>query len=388
MSFAATLRDVSFHELLHLVAFNKRSGRLRLTSPNGHALFLFREGRIIYAASSSLRESFGSILLCRGLVTEADLRGALERQDRFAPDRRLGALLVDAGKLSERDVQDVVRQQALKVVGEAFRWKGAFFRFDAVELAPGGEAELDVNELLAGDGFDPEALLFEAVTSAERAHGTDEEYERTTILAALSDGPTPGLLRVPPEWEPGPDARVSLESLMAEVQSPAFTGEIALALLRYASSVVERGLFFVVHAGEARAIGQFGFDGDRRVLRRAGDLRVLLTRPSLLSAVVERREAYRGPLPGTPQNESFSELLGGGRPRAVVAIPMIVGGRVGFIFYGDDLPSHAPIGPSEGLEYLIIEAGLAMERLALERRQRMLERRRPALADPAGRGHA
>jgi hypothetical protein len=366
MSFAATLRDLSFHELLHLVSFNKRSGRLRLTSRDGHALLLFRHGLLIYAASTSLRESFGSILLCRGLVTEADLRGALEQQDRFAHDRRLGAILVAMGKVSEGEVREAVKQQALRVLSEVHAWKDAYFRFDTLGPLEGESDEGGLGEVLVREGFGAEALLLEAVTSREHGGQSEEEFLHALATATLAARPAAEVLSVPPGWQPpsGGERAASLESLAAEIRSPAFTGEVALALLRYAAQLVARGLFLVIGGGEARAVGRFGFGEDRSARHGTDDLRVPLLGPSLLVEVVENREAYRGGIPPTRWNDHLLERLGGPRPTEAVLIPMIVGGRVEFIFYGDNVPDLAPLRATQGLEYLMIEAGLAMERLA------------------------
>jgi hypothetical protein len=68
--------------------------------------------------------------------------------------------------------------------------------------------------------------------------------------------------------------------------------------------------------------------------------------------------------------------LGGQPPREVVVIPMIVGGAVSILFYGDDLPDHRTIGPLDALEFMIAEAGVAMERALVEGRERSLLEKR------------
>jgi len=70
MSFSARLEDLELSSLLHLIALNRNSGRLRLTRSDAHALLVFREGRVIYAATNAVRQTFGSILLLRGLINE------------------------------------------------------------------------------------------------------------------------------------------------------------------------------------------------------------------------------------------------------------------------------------------------------------------------------
>jgi hypothetical protein len=46
------------------------------------------------------------------------------------------------------------------------------------------------------------------------------------------------------------------------------------------------------------------------------------------------------------------------------------------VLYGDGLPSDDPLGPIDGLEELLEEAALGIERKALEERMQDFERRR------------
>jgi hypothetical protein len=380
MSFAATFNDLSFPEVLHLVSFNRKSGKLTLTGPQGHSLMVFRRGRIIYAASAGLRESFGSLLLCRGLVTDADLMEALHLQERAAESRRLGAILVDMGKLQPQDVKDVLKEQSLRVVREVMQWRKGFFKFEPLEVPEGGEAEVGIDELLARVGVDAEGVLFEAVTQLDEARPE-------TGSGAVTESRGERELRVPPEWETATAAPplTSLSSIMEEIQAPAFTGEIALGLMRYAAQIVNRGVFLVVRGQELSDVGCFGTGRDGEPAARSGSIRVPLQEPSLFRDVMRKRETYKGPLGPGAWDRRFVELLSGPEPPEVVVIPMVLQEAVAFVFYGDNVPRATPIGPLEGLEFLMIEAGQAMERMAVSARLTPPRRRRSALWQVSGR---
>src|SRR5262249_15884076 len=103
-------------------------------------------------------------------------------------------------------------------------------------------------------------------------------------------------------------------------------------------------------------------------------LRVSIAEPPLLPEGVQRKETYRGPLPAGDANAAFLSLLGPETPGEVVVVPMIVGGSVVTLFYGDDLPLRRPVGEIRPLEMLMTEAGLEMERQALEGRIKSFER--------------
>ena len=61
-----------------------------------------------------------------------------------------------------------------------------------------------------------------------------------------------------------------------------------------------------------------------------------------------------------------------------MVIPMIVAGTVAIVFYGDNLPDNRPIGPVDNLEFMMAEAGVALERALVNSRERSLEQMRKA----------
>ena len=67
------------------------------------------------------------------------------------------------------------------------------------------------------------------------------------------------------------------------------------------------------------------------------------------------------------------DQLGGVVPPEVVVTPIVVSGAVSAVFYGDNLPGGHPITSIHGLELLMIEAGLAIERNVLAEKLSWLE---------------
>ena len=354
MGFAATLDDLSFPELLHLISFNRKSGRLTLTCREGHALLVFREGRVLYAASNRLRESFGYVLLRDGVVTEQDLAEALERQNRLEHDHALGRALVQKGLVARDEAEKALRQQAQWVITEVFQWRTGFFKFEPPD-DPWAEGRESSGPALPQDGFDTEELLLEAATVLDEADGLDARWAENGRRPARAGES----FRVPPDWENGRPA--SWNSLLHEIRSPSYTGEIVLTLLRYAAQVVSRGVFLLVSAREALCIGQFGIDTATTSPRR---IWIPLSEPSVFLEVVQGKRAFRGALPNLFWNDHFIAQLGTEGPREAVVLPMVLDGRAAFLFYGDNLPSGAPIGNVQGLEFLMAEAALAMEKFA------------------------
>jgi hypothetical protein len=166
---------------------------------------------------------------------------------------------------------------------------------------------------------------------------------------------------------------------MVEIQlrSPSFTGEITLMILRYATRVVNRGVLCHVSDEGIRGIGQFGLGAtlpehvspDERVRK----MLIPAHEPSVFFEVLENIHTYRGPLKPCKWNTYLIRQLGGDEPVEIVAVPIIVDGMIIGIFYGDNVPQAAPIGSIHGLELLMIEAGLAIEKKLLKAKLKQVE---------------
>ena len=74
------------------------------------------------------------------------------------------------------------------------------------------------------------------------------------------------------------------------------------------------------------------------------------------------------------------DQLGGMVPPEVVVTPIVVSGAVSAVFYGDNLPGGHPITSIHGLELLMIEAGLAIERNVLAEKLSWLEQTMSAIS--------
>jgi len=345
MSLAGRLEEVELAELLHFLALNNRTGRVVLSRRDAHGLVVVRLGRVVYAASSSIREAFGSILVSRGLVTPEALARALERQHASPDERKLGHILVETGAITASQLQDALRQQTGLVVQELCRWRTGYFRFEVAPVASSGDIGVDAEELVVTAGVATDQILLEAMTKLDEAGG--EQEPRATLLAIASFGLAPSL-----------------------------RGEVTLGLLRRASASVARGLLLLLRGDEAQGVGQVGLDELPDADDLARSVRLPLGEPSVVAEAVERRESWRGAVPAAPANERLLCLLGGVRPTEALVVPMVLRDGVGLVLYGDDGATGKPLGPTEDLEWALLEAGLAMERDLLEQRLQQFERAR------------
>jgi hypothetical protein len=375
MGFAGRLEDLSVTDIIQIVSLGKRTGKLTLTRRKQQGLIVFLDGGIVYCRSNSVHETLGSILVSRNLINESTLLAALDLQQSRS-DLPLGGILVEMGAVEKETLDELVREQIKNVLSELILWDTGVFQFESVDLPAGVSAALDANEFLVDKGLRAEEMVLELLTSMDESKGERdskaepvEPEDELRILDAdqARKGPARGA---------GSRGFASLKSIMMQMRdsSLTFTGEITLMLLRYAAELVNRSVLFAVRPSELIGIGQFGIELDAESAdARVRQIRIPVDEISVLQEVIKTGEPYRGRLINSPWNTYLMQQLGGRMPREVFAAPIIVDGKPMAVIYGDNLPEETVIGPIEGLELLMIEASLIIEKHNLEARLRSIE---------------
>jgi hypothetical protein len=356
MALTGQLDNVSVGDVLHLLSSSAKSGKLTMSQPGGEGVIVLRRGKIIYAASNSLRETLGSMLLSRDLVSQEQLTHALKEQNTSDVERRLGAILVDSGVLSRNDLERVVGEQIQRVLAEFLDWKTGFFRFDRLDVPDHGEVEVGAPDFLIEQGLPADRLLLDL---ARQLADEDSDYP------PLTEGENGAATQAAPPKPP----LMSLKSIMAEIRSPACTSEVTTQILDYAQGLVNRGFLFSAGPQGFSLVAHFGIESasdSNSVLVRSTKLP--LGEPSILREAIARKSVYVGPLEGNAVNRELVRRIGGVWPREVLAAPLIVSGRVVLIFCGDNLPTKDLIGETEGFDLVLMHAGLAIEKALLEQR--------------------
>ena len=362
MSTSGNLELFPFSEFLQALASLAKTGKLTLSRQNEKGIVLLRKGNIIHAATSSIRETLGSLLVGEELITEAQLNEALEAQRESEQEVRLGNILVDREILSQRDLERVIMQQTQRVILELMQWRRGLFEFVPLEIEDHGEVATEVAGLLLQDGLSTEGILITGAIELDRLAFKDDQSGAE--MPDLSTGePTPALALSPTAKNGGTAARVmSLSDLMLEIRSPEFTGELTSRIMEYASQLFNRSVLFSVKGDYFCGMGSFGAgleDGSAAAVRQ---IRIPVAVSSILQKVADQGTAYKGPMPESEWNQRLIEELGGPRPEEVVAVPLIVDSRTVLVLYGDSAPDNTRIQSIESLELLAHEVGLAMEK--------------------------
>ena len=353
MSFVGRLDQFQIADLLQIIAANQKTGKLNLTRSDAEGLVVFRDGQIVYASSSSARETLGHLLLCAGMISQEQLVEALETQHSEQNEKRLGSVLVETGRLTSEALVSVLRQQLEKVLSEFLSWEQGFFKFESIELIDHGEIGIDAADFLLPQGVSADEVLDELQTQLDQHDSLD--------LEALNS-------------QSGTQRLVGLRALMTEIRSPQFTGEVTSTLIEFGKTVFARGVLFISSQGNFVSMGHFGFSDGEGPAR--GSLKVPRNQSSILSRAADGRATERGVSERAEWDLYLVSHLGGIQPTDAAALPLIVNGETMMILYGDNADRDVPIGKLDDFELLLLQVGLAMEKKLLEKKIEQFEKLR------------
>jgi len=403
MSLVGRLEDLQLAELFQVLSLFRKSGKLTVSRGDTTGIFLLNKGKVFFGANGLSAPSVGELLISRGLIACETLDAAVATQRLSAARKKLGTILVDMGAISRDTLHNVLGEQLRDIAMEFLRWDSGFFSFKFLE---GHEDIGDANQY-----FDEDAKLTEVVSidpfildllsRVDAVGGAGSVRPVPRVRKGVEGGkpadlfvrelldyivdPGPTVDRTEPvdevtEW---PSDLAELRTLMTEIHLRPFStsGEIALLTLRYATRVVNRGVLFAVSDEHISGIGQFGVgrsgDDSPDVTDRIRNVQIPVNETSVFTEVIKRKSSFHGRLEQCPWNNYLVDQLGGTVPPEVFATPIVVNGKVSAIFYGDSLPGGHPITSVHGLELLMIEAGLAIEKnLLAEELLRVEERLR------------
>ncbi|HTS89981.1 MAG TPA: DUF4388 domain-containing protein [Gemmatimonadales bacterium] len=131
MAIEGPLKELSIHDVFQLLDLSRKTGTLRVASDlrqNAGTVY-FEDGAVVGAEIRSNPHPLGKLLTKAGRVTERELMQARGLQS-GGDTRRLGAILVAEGLLTQRDLDRYVRLQIEEVVFELVGWSEGYFSFE------------------------------------------------------------------------------------------------------------------------------------------------------------------------------------------------------------------------------------------------------------------
>ncbi|HEV2843440.1 MAG TPA: DUF4388 domain-containing protein [Thermoanaerobaculia bacterium] len=127
MGIVGNLRTMQLEELLQWLSQSKKSGTLEIINGKVEKKIFFKDGLILSSASNRREEYLGHFLVSYGLITDAQLKKAIELQE--TTRMLLGMILVNNGAIAEKDLARMLRLKAEESIYDIFAWTEGDFRF-------------------------------------------------------------------------------------------------------------------------------------------------------------------------------------------------------------------------------------------------------------------
>jgi len=129
-------------DLILAISRSGKTGRLSFSNPEGDKTIYVKDGKIVFAESSSDDDGLGQYLLRNGQVSLEDFRRVSKL---VSPGKRLGALLVAEGVLEPKDLVPAVVGQVRAVILGLFRRTETWYGFKEEEPSRKESITLDMS---------------------------------------------------------------------------------------------------------------------------------------------------------------------------------------------------------------------------------------------------
>jgi tetratricopeptide (TPR) repeat protein len=232
MAIEGPLEELSIQDVLQLLELARKTGVLTVRSErlNDEAIVHFSKGEIVFAVRRRSTRRLGALLIRAGRLTQRELDRALELQ-RSDPTRRLAEILLEMGSISEEELELQLRFQMEESIYELMAWDEGYFRFEE-------RTEIAQQRLLARVRV--ESLLMEGARRIDewtRLESKVPSPEAIPSLAPVADRDSAPLQLRPEEWE-----------VLAEIDGERDVRQLAADLGRSAFDVAKT-IFGLVSTG-------------------------------------------------------------------------------------------------------------------------------------------
>jgi hypothetical protein len=130
MALKGNLRDFSTTQLLNLINLARKTGTLTIDATSAQSRLCFKEGKLVYATQDEKSGHLAELLQKAGKLTEDQARKIRSQVD-IKDDKKLGALLINTGRVSQDDIVRSVQAYILNNVYPLFTWTEGIFHFEA-----------------------------------------------------------------------------------------------------------------------------------------------------------------------------------------------------------------------------------------------------------------
>lgn len=180
MALKGNLRDFSTTQLLNLINLARKTGTLTIQHNGQSAHMAFREGKLIYAYMGDSDHNHLARILQNSGKLSAEQAQVIQSHAEGKSDKQLGHLLITAGRVTQNDIIQSVRQNVLDIVYRLFTWAEGIFRFEANKLPSPGHITIPI---------DLESVIMEGSRRLKEWEILQEELPDLDVALRFTDRP-------------------------------------------------------------------------------------------------------------------------------------------------------------------------------------------------------
>src|SRR5688572_4780346 len=259
MAIEGPLAELSIQDVMQLLELAHKTGVLTVRSDrmNDEAIVHFNKGAIVFAVRKRSTRRLGQLLMRAGKLTQRELDRGLEIQ-RTDPSRRLAEILLEMGSVTEEELETQLRFQMEETVYELMPLHDGYFKF---------EERLEIGEQRLLARVRVESLLMEGARRIDEWTRLESKVPNAEVVPALAAGPerdaTPIELRSD-EWE-----------VLAEIDGERDVRQLAADLGRSAFDVAKT-IYGLVSTGVLEVSERHGRPSDFELRQRCEAIETLL----------------------------------------------------------------------------------------------------------------
>ncbi len=198
MPIEGPLRELGIHDVFQLLDLSRKTGILRVTSDlrGDEGMVYFESGRVVHGSIRSKPQPTEEVLVAAGKITPAELERARALVAEHGSEANLTDMFIQAGVVSERDLERLLKQRLEGIVFDLMSWREGFFSFE----------ERAITEVPAGARVTiaTESLLMEGARRIDEWSRIADKVPSLAVipaLAPLSEDHESQLDLLPHEWE-------------------------------------------------------------------------------------------------------------------------------------------------------------------------------------------
>jgi CheY-like chemotaxis protein len=170
MQLVGNIEDLGLGEILQIVCFSRKSGTLKLNSRKREGSLVFKNGQVVRAASSVIKEGVYDIMIKEKLLTTEQLKNAIVIQKNDGFRESLESVLIKNLNLSAQLIEDTAIRQIEKSVLSLFLWRDGSFVFELGDLIETPEMRMnDPLQYTLTNGLNPQFMAMEGVRLQDEA---------------------------------------------------------------------------------------------------------------------------------------------------------------------------------------------------------------------------